>query len=200
MAEDETSQQSRPCPSCGAMVPLKSITCPACGVNTKTGETYQTRVERARSKELHPEHFHRGVYTGVAVGFAVLVIGGFLYQASIDAVLRQNPESFMTHTFESLGGESMHLFQALVEAESLVAASRLQRDSGLAQEAEDVTAEIEAAAQARIDSINDKIKRRIRRDDQPSWREGRELDTHKSILKNVIKKSRATRSRLAGAD
>ncbi|MHC4479447.1 MAG: zinc ribbon domain-containing protein [Planctomycetota bacterium] len=82
------------CPNCGGVVELGDIECVHCGVNLKSGETYETRIKQARGKGLHPEHFIGGIYTAVALGFGLVMFAGFMYQRSTEKVIRQKPGLF----------------------------------------------------------------------------------------------------------
>ena len=82
------------CPNCGAKAAIDVILCPTCGTNIRTGETFDAKVKRARPRLLHPERFMKGVYLGVAVVFALVVLAGFVYQCQIEGALKLKPDEF----------------------------------------------------------------------------------------------------------
>ena len=56
------------CPSCGKEVELGEIECKYCGVNLKSGEAYESKVKKGKSKDKHPEHFGAGILPDIEVG------------------------------------------------------------------------------------------------------------------------------------
>jgi hypothetical protein len=82
------------CPNCGGEVELGDIECRHCGVNLKSGETYETRVKQAKGKARHPEHFAARIYFGVGVAFVLCVFAGMMYQRAVEKTFEQGPELF----------------------------------------------------------------------------------------------------------
>ena len=68
--------------------------CPHCGVNIRSGESYETRVERARTREGPASHVGRNLGFAVTVGFALLILAGFLYQQRAIKVMREGAEQY----------------------------------------------------------------------------------------------------------
>jgi len=83
------------CPSCGRVVHLGDIECPHCGVNLKSGETFETRVKRARGKAKHPEGLTGSIYIGVAIVFLLVSLAGYFYQSRMEDVIEEKPELFV---------------------------------------------------------------------------------------------------------
>lgn len=77
---DESGARQYPCPSCGKTVSTNDLKCEFCGVDLKSGESFQTQVGRQKSKARHAEHFADTVLVGVIMLFALLLTGGYLYQ------------------------------------------------------------------------------------------------------------------------
>jgi len=75
------------CPSCGKPVPFGDIACKYCGVNLKSGESYESQVKRARGKARHAEHFADTVLVGTVMAFALIVFAGFMHQRRIEKKL-----------------------------------------------------------------------------------------------------------------
>ena len=86
--------EERECPSCGQMVDAGSLVCPHCGINVRTGEVYELKVERAKGKEALPEHFGLGMALGLVLAFGLVLLSGFLYQRRTERVIKQQPEQF----------------------------------------------------------------------------------------------------------
>ena len=82
------------CPNCSASVKLGDITCPQCGTNMRTGESYDSKVKRARADELHPEHFAGRIGFGIVVLFGLVVMAGFLYQQRVEKMMRNDEQVF----------------------------------------------------------------------------------------------------------
>jgi hypothetical protein len=184
MSETET----KPCPSCGVPVAVKVEVCPSCGVNIRTGETYESRVQRAKGKELHPEHFSQGMYAGMALVFMIVMVAGFLYQRPTERVLRANYENFVT-TFQTVG-RPMHYLQALMEIDALAAAGEKEKAQALADEA------IKSAGE-QINQIDQKVIETLKRSDKGlSWSERSEYSARKRILRGIIGKAEFKRSQI----
>jgi len=80
------------CPSCGAPVELGQVECRQCGMNLKSGETYEAQRQRARGKSRHPEHFAPAIYGGVIIALALFALAGFLYQRRVERAIIDQSE------------------------------------------------------------------------------------------------------------
>jgi len=89
------------CPACGKAVQLGDITCAHCGVNLKSGESYESQVRRARGKARHPEHFADTILVGCVIAFALLLFASYMYQRRIEKVLYLNPPEKKTYRLQT---------------------------------------------------------------------------------------------------
>ena len=185
MAETE----KQPCPSCGAPLAVGVLTCPQCGINIRTGEAYQTRVERARPKRFHPERYHQGIYVGAAVLFALVMIAGSILQRRAERIIKGDRELFQG-SFETLEKQQVHFFRALWEIDSLASAERVDDASALADE-------LVSIAEGKIREMDREVEQRQYRDDDVTWGEEQELKARKRNLRNVISKAERKRERLS---
>jgi len=93
----EMSTETVRCPNCGAQVRVGDIECPTCGTNLKTGETFETRVKRAKQKRIHHGAFARGLIFVPTVGFALVVFAGFMFQKTTEESIRLNADEYTTY-------------------------------------------------------------------------------------------------------
>lgn len=91
MAKEQTLE----CPSCNGTVALGEVKCPHCGVNLKSGESFEVQVKRARGKAKHKEIYTGGLYVGIALALAVCIFAGYEYQRSVEKVLADQSNTFM---------------------------------------------------------------------------------------------------------
>ncbi len=75
------------CPGCDKDVELGEVECPHCGVNLKSGESYETKQKKARGKDQHPEHFAGGVYAGVIIALTLALFAGYMYQSMVEKTI-----------------------------------------------------------------------------------------------------------------
>jgi hypothetical protein len=75
-------------------VGLGDIQCPNCGINLKSGESYESRVKQAKGKMVHPEHFAAPIYVIALVAAAVFLFAGLKWQEACEAAMAQQPEWF----------------------------------------------------------------------------------------------------------
>ncbi len=75
------------CPACDKDVELGEVECPHCGVNLKSGESYEAKQKKAKGKDQHPEHFAGGIYAGVIVAFTLVVFAGYMYQSMVEKTI-----------------------------------------------------------------------------------------------------------------
>ena len=183
----EPKKQS--CPSCGVPLDVGVLTCPECGINIRTGEAYQTRVERAKAKRFHPERYHQGIYMGAAVLFVLVMLAGGILQRRTERGIRQNRE-FFEGSFKTLENQQVHFFRALWEIDSLASAERVDDASALADE-------LVSIAEGKIREMDREVEQRQYRDDDVTWGEEQELKARKRNLRNVISKAERKRERLS---
>lgn len=157
------------CPTCGANVTLGTLMCPNCGVNIRTGETYDARVKRAKPKDLQPERFHQGVYIGVITVFALVMLGGFLYQRRVENVIRLRPDMYAGYVSWCDALDSLIAMGKTKEA--------VEKGQGLvsALSMEDRRIEIEVAPTTQERGMPGRISNAVRR-------------AEKSLLRNLAKK------------
>ncbi len=82
------------CPSCGATTTLGDVICPSCGVNLKSGEAFDTRVQKAKGKATHPEHFSGRIYGSVVVAFVLCAFGMYMYHRAVIGSMREVPDYY----------------------------------------------------------------------------------------------------------
>ena len=82
------------CPNCQGAVTLGEVTCPHCGVNLKSGESYETQVKRARGKAKHQEMYTGGLYAGIVFAVALCIFAGYMYQRAMANVLVERADLF----------------------------------------------------------------------------------------------------------
>ena len=73
---------------------LGDVACPHCGVNLKSGESYEARVKKTKGKEVHPEHFGGRITAIVAVALGITIFAGFMWQRTVDKVFAVQGEIF----------------------------------------------------------------------------------------------------------
>ncbi len=178
-----------PCPSCGAPLDVGVLTCTQCGINIRTGEAYQTRVERAKQTRTHPERYHQGIYMGAAVLFVLVMLGGGMVQRRAERVIREKRELFQG-SFKTLEKQQVHFFHALWEIDSLASAERIDDARALADE-------VVSVAEGKFGEMDRDLERRQYRDDNVTWAEEQEFKARKRNLRNVISKAKLKRSRLS---
>jgi len=157
------------CPTCGANVARGTLMCPNCGVNIRTGETYDTRVKRARPKDLHPERFHQGVYIAVITMFALAMLAGFLYQRRVQSVIALKPDKYADYVIRMDEIDSliaMGKTQEAVEMGQVLVADLIKADHVI---------EIEIAPTTQQKGASSRVSKAVRR-------------AEKSLLRNLAKK------------
>jgi hypothetical protein len=87
-------KQQLECPSCHGAIALGDIRCPHCGVNLKSGESFETQVKRAKGKVKHPEAYTGGLYIGIALALGLVIFAGYMYQRSVERVLADRSATF----------------------------------------------------------------------------------------------------------
>jgi len=86
--------QELECPSCHGTVTLGEVTCPHCGVNLKSGESFEAQVKRAKGKAKHKEIYTGGLYAGIILAVGVVVFAGFMYQRSMQKIIASRSAVF----------------------------------------------------------------------------------------------------------
>ena len=82
------------CPTCKATIPPGEEECPECGMNVRTGESFEMRKQKAREQVLHPEHYQTHFLLGFLLVFAIVTFIGFMYQRRYDDILEKNATLF----------------------------------------------------------------------------------------------------------
>ena len=111
------------CPNCQGAVTLGEVTCPHCGVNLKSGESYETQVKRAKGKVKHQEMYTGGLYAGIAFALAVCIFAGYMYQRAMTNVLTERGDLFTPRVQELQ--KAQELADAGQYAEAKTAANHL---------------------------------------------------------------------------
>ncbi len=173
MAEGELE-----CPNCGAGVSLGSIACPNCGVNLKSGETYETQVQRARGKGRHQELYTGGLYVGIVIAFSLIIFAGYMYQRTMEGVIQEKPGLI------SYPVQEMAEIRGLIERGEHIAAN---------QRARDLAGELAKA----IDSIEVKTPFAWEDSRRPRHGKPRESEASKRATRRLLKTLKAKAERLA---
>jgi len=177
-----------PCFNCGAPVPVGALVCPKCGVNIKTGESYESRVDRAKAKELHPERYRQGIYAGVTALFFIILLSGFMFQRRNERILTEQSDR-LQFTLKAMGSAPVHCFRALDEIQRLAS-------TGDAKGARELGNELIQAAEGEIAKVDRELAQKGRRGDKITWTEKWRFSGLKSNLKSVISKAEFTLSSL----
>jgi len=172
------------CPSCGSKVELGDITCKICGVNLKSGESFETRVRQARGKAVHPEHFTGRIYISVVMAFGLVVFSGLMYQIIVEKTITQVPELFR------------YPVEKLEEIRGLVARGDTEEAQGHQEEAQQVyrlarqrTEELIQWLTAEADAIVVETPFREEGPKRHSYRQEKEYN--KPVAKRLLKDLRA---------
>jgi hypothetical protein len=115
----DKAKKALKCPACNATVQIGDITCHNCGVNLKSGESYESQIKRARGKQRHREHFVGSVMLGTVLAFALIIFAGFMHQRGTEKLMARNPEYLHNYV-----GKSM-VFEELLGAADKAEAQRV---------------------------------------------------------------------------
>ena len=126
------------CPNCQGVVTLGEVTCPHCGVNLKSGESYETQVKRAKGKVKHQEMYTGGLYAGIVFAVACCIFAGYMYQRAMVSVLTERADLFTP------------IVQKLQQAQDLA-------DAGQYAEAKKIASELVTKLGEESDSIKPEI-------------------------------------------
>jgi len=88
------------CPSCGGQVELGDIECRHCGMNLKSGESYEEQVKKARGKDQHPERPVAPLVLGAAMLFGLLLLSGWAFQRRMEKAVTTYPGMFTRYIQE----------------------------------------------------------------------------------------------------
>ena len=163
------SEETLRCPNCDAPVEVGELSCPKCGINLRTGESFESKVKRAKSKDLHPEHFRSGLYLTVGIIYAIVVFGGYMYQRRVEGALRERQDVF---------------------ADFLARTERVERlaAAGRTAEAREVAAAVIEAMRQRDRAIEGEINPRFYGAKEPAWGVKTRRVAEQRLLRNMVKK------------
>ncbi len=154
------------CPSCGKEVELGEIECKYCGVNLKSGEAYESKVKKGKSKDKHPEHFGAGILLGVAVAFALVTFSGYMYQKLVRETFVQKPDLFKYPVLR------MRELGDMVRAgDVLLSQGELKRAKAKYEEARDATQELVKWLQTEADRIKPEEPYKKQQESRYAWRQ-----------------------------
>lgn len=80
------------CPGCGGEVELGDIECRHCGMNLKSGESYESQVKKAKGAVEHGERLVIPIFVGVVIVFAMLLFAGLMYQGRMETAIRDRAD------------------------------------------------------------------------------------------------------------
>ncbi|MFP4027069.1 MAG: hypothetical protein ACLFWL_04705 [Candidatus Brocadiia bacterium] len=108
------------CPSCGQEVDPEEGVCPNCGVNVRSGETFKTRMKRARGRKTEHTEIMRNLGFAIVLAFGLIILAGFMYHRRVLKVMskRQNRRMFSYYT------RKMDWLRGLVKAGKVAQARR----------------------------------------------------------------------------
>jgi len=157
------------CPGCGKLVEVGKLVCPHCGMNIQTGESFETKVQRARGRRGRAERLGGRLAAAVVFVLVLLFLGGFLYQRRAEKVFENKPQEFAGY------------LMLMEQIDSLAAAG--------------MTAEARAAGESLIKELNDR-ESRIVIEAAPTTYEARDTKrvpksvrrAEKSLLRNLARK------------
>jgi hypothetical protein len=79
------------CPSCDKPVLVGEVQCPHCGVNMRSGETFDTQVKRTQAAAGHTGHVAGTIMLAVALLLGSTLGGGYVLHARTRMLLRTGP-------------------------------------------------------------------------------------------------------------
>jgi len=150
------AKQELSCPNCNGKVALGEIICPHCGMNLKSGESFEAQVKRARGKAQHEEAYTGGLYVGIVLAVGLCMFAGYMYQRSMEKVLAERPELFKPHI------EQLQYVQDLVAAGDYATAR--ERASALIKQIQETADGIVADVPFRVDQVTESYARPYRRE------------------------------------
>jgi hypothetical protein len=186
------------CPSCGSKVELGDITCKVCGVNLKSGESFETRVRQARGTAVHPEHFTGRIYISVVMAFGLVVFSGLMYQIIVEKTISQVPELFRypVEKLEEIRGLVARADTEAAEGHKLLAKGDTEAAQGHQEEAQQVyrlarqrTEELIQWLTSEADAIVVETPFRAEGPKRHSYRQEKEYN--KPVAKRLLKDLRA---------
>lgn len=85
----------KPCPNCNEKIEQDAVLCKYCGLNVETGESYPSRMERAKTYRKQTGTEHKSLAFGFLILFAMVLIGGFIYQGRSSRALKEAPKKYL---------------------------------------------------------------------------------------------------------
>jgi len=161
------AKQTLSCPNCNGVVALGEIICPHCGVNLKSGESFETQVKRAQGKAKHEEKYTGGLYVGITLAVALFIFAGYMYQRSMEKLLADKPELFKPHI------EELQYVQDLVAAGDYATAH--ERGSALAQKLQEEADGITPETPFRVGDVSNSYVRGYRETEKWNRRGAKKL-------------------------
>ncbi|MFW5922869.1 MAG: zinc ribbon domain-containing protein [Planctomycetota bacterium] len=168
------------CPNCGEAVQPGETLCGHCGLNLVSGESYEERLKRARGRDKTAEEGTSIGGIALAFTFGLIILAGFLYHRRTLKVFRQDSD-----TFE---GYLERVDEVRTEAQAL---SDPQTSAGspddVRRKGEELIEDLESDAEdIEVDSSSG----------TGSDEEGSLKKARKSLLRNLVEKTRFHMSRL----
>ncbi len=91
---DTDEKQKILCPSCDKPVVVGELQCPHCGVNMRSGETFDTQVKRTQAAAGHTGHIAGTIMLGVGMLLACTLGGGYILQTRTRTLWQTGPDPF----------------------------------------------------------------------------------------------------------
>ncbi len=83
------------CPGCSGQVELGTIKCPHCGMNLKSGESYEEQIKKAKGKAEHHEGLAAPLLIGFVLVFALFLFAGWKYQSRMEQGIADRSDLFV---------------------------------------------------------------------------------------------------------
>jgi len=151
-------------------VAVCTTVCPHCGLNIRSGESYDAKVRRVKARDIRVERLGAPLLLGLAFMLGLIMLGGYLYQKRAETVIREKQAEFGNYIWR------------LETIDSLAAAGRIEEAR---EAAEKLARELKARqAQIKIEAAPTSVQRR-----DPRRRPKPIRAAEKSLLGNLAKKA-----------
>jgi hypothetical protein len=113
------------------MVNVGDIVCQHCGTNLKSGESFESRVKRQKSKARHAEQFADTMLVGGAFVFGLVLLTCFIIQSRAINVMEEDPRGLRPVV---LGIELVDQLTAIAQDPDLTQEEKVERGIDLMED------------------------------------------------------------------